>query len=359
MESIHLKGLNGVRAIAAFGVVLFHVRTCYGYFELPVPSVFEFGTFCVTIFFTLSGFLITYLLLNEKETGSISVKKFYARRILRIWPLYYSYMALAVLSILLFDRHALPGSIGYYIFFAPNIPMVFDTTLPYLIHYWSLGVEEQFYIFYPLIVKRSKHLGRTIGIFSLLIIGVRIFLFAIKPEGEPTLALSFLLFNRFDCIAIGCLGAIAYFQKTKIMNVIYSKSVQLISWTAIVLFAFGMYTIPTAISHQVISIFTIIIILNVSTNTATIISLENKFFDFFGRISYGMYVIHPLVIIYLSKIYAKIIFPSDKLKIASLYVLIPSLTVLSAYLSYELLEKRFIRMKKQYTIVSNSAEVRN
>ena len=88
-ESVHLKGLNGLRAIAALGVVIAHTAVIKLEFGDLIPTGLTSNA--VTIFFTLSGFLITYLLFLEKEKKEINVKKFYLRRILRIWPLYFAF----------------------------------------------------------------------------------------------------------------------------------------------------------------------------------------------------------------------------------------------------------------------------
>ena len=85
---IHFRGLNGLRAMAAIGVVVKH-------FGLHSFGKHPFSMYAVTVFFTLSGFLITFLLLAEKDVaGRINFKNFYLRRILRIWPIYFLYIAL-------------------------------------------------------------------------------------------------------------------------------------------------------------------------------------------------------------------------------------------------------------------------
>src|SRR5690606_24795997 len=94
-DRIYLPGLNGIRAIAAFAVVISHTNGRLGEFGLSKLPYWDLAGFGVTIFFTLSGFLITYLLLKERaKTGTIKVRKFYVRRLLRIWPLYYFYLFL-------------------------------------------------------------------------------------------------------------------------------------------------------------------------------------------------------------------------------------------------------------------------
>ena len=99
-KHIYFSGLNGLRFFAALAVIITHIELIKEQMEFPGlhsknKIVFELGGLGVVFFFVLSGFLITYLLLKEKEqTGTINVKKFYLRRILRIWPLYFLIVAL-------------------------------------------------------------------------------------------------------------------------------------------------------------------------------------------------------------------------------------------------------------------------
>ena len=99
----YFKGLNTLRFLAAYFVVLHHaedIREKYELVHLKDYSLFRNGGLSVTFFFVLSGFLITYLLLKEKKkTNTVSIKKFYIRRILRIWPLYYFLVFLGTILI--------------------------------------------------------------------------------------------------------------------------------------------------------------------------------------------------------------------------------------------------------------------
>lgn len=161
---VFLPGLNGIRTIAALGVMVSHITLALGALDLDISlfgykngniSAWALGEHGVTMFFVLSGFLITFLLLKEKEKyKEINVKSFYMRRILRIWPLYYVYLVICLaLYVLLYDGNVVCGTTLLYVFFLANIPFILETTLFCLEHLWSIGVEEWFYIFWPFLFK--------------------------------------------------------------------------------------------------------------------------------------------------------------------------------------------------------------
>ena len=135
-KPIYFPGLNGLRALAALSVVIFHLTRDFGQFNLSPyifgtladgsPKGFAMAGYGVTIFFSLSGFLITYLLLAEKKQQEIHIKNFYFRRILRIWPLYYLYLVAVLIIIFYFGLHFNGGILLTYIFFAANVPFILE-----------------------------------------------------------------------------------------------------------------------------------------------------------------------------------------------------------------------------------------
>jgi len=162
-EKIYFPGLNGLRFIAAFVVVLDHIEQIKTWFGLP-PAAFladwgnATGDYAVTLFFALSGFLITYLLLAEqRQTGTIHIRKFYLRRILRIWPLYYLLVLIgfAALPPLIAGDYAGPRGpytltgLLIHLLFAPNLAPFLGVVVPGISHLWTIGVEEQFYLAWP------------------------------------------------------------------------------------------------------------------------------------------------------------------------------------------------------------------
>jgi peptidoglycan/LPS O-acetylase OafA/YrhL len=164
---VYFPGLNGLRAIAASIVIFFHINSTMWFFGATPINYFEkreeMSRHAVVLFFVLSGFLITYLLIKEKEKfKKVDVKKFYIRRILRIWPVYY---AAILLSLFLIPAKVYEHSIGYsmetivlYALFIPNFAMMAGYMLPTISPLWSVGIEEQFYALWPLILNRTKNI---------------------------------------------------------------------------------------------------------------------------------------------------------------------------------------------------------
>lgn len=364
-KTIYLPGLNGLRAIAALAVVISHITLGLGEFGLNNKifgtdldgnaSGLNLAGFGVTIFFTLSGFLITFLLLKEKEeTTKLNVKNFYIRRILRIWPLYYLYFAVCIIICNLYNISFATSSTPYYVFLAANIPFIIGGTLPFLAHYWSLGVEEQFYLFFPQIAKLSNKriLKISIGIIFLFLFLKCIFWVLDRKHGIH-LPYSAIGVTRFHTMLIGAVGAILYYYKvTRLISISTHVVTQFISWTVILLLAINKFHIASVIDGELVSVITVFLIVGQITKRNNLINLENQFCDFVGKISFGIYVIHPILIFGYSKLLGH--FESDKfINYLFIYTLITATTIFLAYLSYEFYEKRFLKLKTKYATIKS------
>lgn len=362
MKPIYFPGLNGLRAIAAIGVLFVHITqglslfgldaTIFGSTPSDAIAIHRIALYAVSIFFGISGFLITYLLLEEKQNGSINIKNFYIRRVLRIWPLYYAYLILTLITNFIFDVTYDKTQLFFYIFLLANIPFVLGKAIPFVTHYWSLGVEEQYYLFWPNFVKRIKHLflGSLILFLVFMLAKLIFYLLANNPFYEK---LYYVLdANRFQCMLIGALFAIVYHQKNKyFLRFVTVLPSQLLAWFVFILVFTNQFRISYFLSHEIITTATCIIIVGQIEQKNRIINLENKIFDFLGKISYGIYVIHPLIAIYLSKI---LYFNSnDVINYVMVYVICISLTILVSYLSYNFFEKRFLKLKDNFTTVKS------
>ena len=363
-KAIHFPGLNGLRAIAALAVVISHTTLSLGEFGLNphlfgtlndgTPRGLSLAGYGVSIFFVLSGFLITYLLITEKKSQAIDIQKFYYRRILRIWPLYYLYLAIALILIFLCHQYFIAHSLWMYVFFVANIPLILHTQLPFLIHYWSLGVEEQYYVFWPWIVKYSKSLITVAISLFVLFFGTKVLLHLFYPG---TLLEDFIQNSRFHCMMLGAIGSVWYTTRNQLfLKLCNNKLTQLVSWTVIVLLDVNRFHIASFIDQEIVSVVALCLIIGQIEMTSRIVNLEKPLFDFLGKISYGIYIIHPILIFGLSKIFVQLTIPPI-VKYPLIFLSVLSSTILLAYLSYSLFERYFLKLKKRFEVVRSESNI--
>lgn len=376
-SNIYFSGLNGLRFFAALAVVITHIELIKGqmYFKNLWDTnklIFELGGLGVVFFFVLSGFLITYLLLEEKKvSGTISVKKFYLRRILRIWPLYYLIIILGFfilpmvpfIDIPFLSRH-LNNDFGsnflMYILLFPNLAFAFFGAVPHIGQTWSIGVEEQFYILWPWLIKYSKNVLRTLLVFMVLFILLKILvLFLVRTfPGNETLAVikPFLAMTKMESMAIGGIGAYLLFHKMYIQR-LYNNFILIGS---IVLCVLLVYFTPAFIQdgiHLVYSVLFLIIIINVSTNPDSFLRLENRIFKMLGNISYGIYMYHMIVIALVIGTLKKLQFHVDNSVLSQIIVYSACLllTILISWISYNFFERIFLKLKIRHTVVKSGS----
>ena len=304
-NKIYFRGLNELRAIAAISVIFYHIHyylPSVGLADVPFMKVGNAG---VTLFFVLSGFLITYLLLDEKETqNNVSIKNFYLRRILRIWPLYFLYIGILVILFLtgvIKLNHNFP-TLLFYIFFLGNVPMWLRIEgFPLVGHFWSLGVEEQFYAFWPWIVKKSRNVFRAIFLIWAVYFVLKIVSRSIEilNNEQDTLFHKFINVFCFGIMAIGGMAACAlYYKKNTILKIVYYPLIQILAWVIYISTAFNFINsiIPSVILHDIFGAATAVIILNTVSNPKPLFRIYNRALDFLGKISFGLYVYHSLVL---------------------------------------------------------------
>lgn len=355
----YLPNLDSLRALAALIVVISHIELQKQELGLAnIRSVVkDFGAIGVTSFFVLSGFLITYLLFQEHTSkGKIDILKFYFRRILRIWPLYF--------VVLLFGIFIYPGNVDstgilLSVFFLPNIAFMLHK-LPGLIDpIWSLGVEEQFYMFHPHFFRFRN----LVLVFNILI-GMFIFFYALKAAASKfhwEFIQNMMYKARFDCMMIG--GIFGMWVKNNQTNnqhfkpwirpdFMFDQTFQRLLFLVYAAYLFTVILVkPNIYSDQLLSIFTALIIANLALNPACIISIENKQLAFIGKISFGLYLLHKfpvhLMIVTTQNLGIKSLF----LQNLFIYTTSVALSILIAYLSFHYYESYFLRLKdRKYTV---------
>ena len=395
MKKEHFKGLDSLRFFAALAVFFTHVElikkfTGFGTHWIdPEERITKFTVFQsvmskeidpispliayssalgVVFFFVLSGFLITYLLLKEKESNnSIAIGKFYLRRALRIWPLYYLIFILGFFVLPYFDFFAVPGqdiffqqnfwgNLLLYAFFMPNLAFaIYTTAVPNIGQSWSIGVEEQFYLLWPLLIRKSKNVLKSILWIAGIIIALKglILLSAPFVKIEVLVVLKkFLAMSKLECMALGGLGAYVLFnKKDQILRIVYKPLTQI---TSVIMIPILIYFIPNALEdilHLLFSISFLVIILNVAGNENSILRFENRVLQYLGRISYGFYMFHVMCIVFTIHTLDKYIGLNNDITTPQhilLYGISFLLTVAVSSLSYHIFEMAFIRLKDKY-----------
>jgi peptidoglycan/LPS O-acetylase OafA/YrhL len=366
--SIYFPGLNGIRAIAALIVIFFHVNGCMWFYGSRPIRYFEardeMSRHAVVLFFVLSGYLITYLLIREKESiKRIDIRKFYVRRILRIWPLYYLAILLAIIFIPITQvlyptttSYSLQ-TIGLYSLLIPNFAILAGYMIPSIAPLWSVGVEEQFYAFWPWCIKKSRSILKAILIFLFACISIKAFLFF--SNMHFSLFGVYFTYFSLDTLAIGATAAYLYHTSHPVLKILYHPIVEISCWLFFVVSCIlGPLTLHFLFDKDIYATVFAIIVLNVSTNKSARIRLNAKPFEYLGKISYGMYICHPFMII-LSALPMKYLIPhigSKPIQLMLISAVVVSATIVVAHLSYRYYESIFLRLKTKFIIVRSANE---
>lgn len=355
----YLKNLNGVRAFAALAVVIHHIeqfKYIHGYSNLwETPFIRNLGGNAVSVFFVLSGFLITYLLLIEKQkTNQVNLPKFYLRRILRIWPLYFIIIGIgAVLNFQEGNGDTFLDSLFYFLFFIPNFILADGIAIPFISHLWSIGVEEQFYVFWPLIIKYIKK--RLVGFLILFIL----FFLVVRNVEYYFHGTSYLIkvlnFTRFDLMAIGGIGAVILNSNNKIYQKIKSILSNRLFQIAVFLFFIVLVSSVTSVYkfyflENIFFGFTVMILLLILVGENSLFNLEYGILREMGDISYGIYMYHA-VMIHLIISLTENILEKNNVILSNILIYAGSIlgTILLAFISYTFVEKWFLNLKAKFT----------
>ncbi|HET6991210.1 MAG TPA: acyltransferase, partial [Bacteroidia bacterium] len=371
----------GLRFLAASAVIITHIELLKQqvglaslWDEKKHPFFYNAGGLGVYFFFVLSGFLITYLLLSEKKKeGKINVRNFYLRRIFRIWPVYYLLVILAffvfphihILHLDYFDKF-FPEHFGVklllYLFLLPNLALAMFHSVPHAGQAWSIGVEEQFYIVWPWVVRKTKNVLRTIiylgtGIVIFKVAFVLVYKFFPGHAWVETLK-AFIAMTKIECMAIGGLGAcLAFDNQKKWLDLIFNPIVQLIAYALLPVLIFFLPAVLQDGEHLIYSFCFLVIIMNVALNPRSFLKFETRSLNFLGNISYAMYMFHMFIVVMVLRIVPSFVNIHNTI-VANIayYSLSFGLTIGFCALSYYLYEKPFIRLKKKFTSILSGSD---
>jgi len=346
MKLKYHNNLDGVRAIAVIMVMIFHFFPAEnsGILMPSLKKIANLGQTGVTLFFVLSGFLITRILINTKQKKKY-FSNFYMRRFLRIFPLYYLFLLLTYFVFPIVLNYETPSFIqqAYFYTYLQNFAMTFHWDAVGPGHFWSLAVEEHFYLFWPLLIFliKIKQLKKTILIIVLFSFLLRVVMLIYNYN------VFYFTFTRIDSLAIGALLALLEIENklnranSKKYLIIFISSIipAAILWT---MFAGKGNSIIQATKFLFIasSYFGIIGYLISINNDSTVNKiLQTKFLIFTGRISYGLYVFHPI-----SGEFFYFLFPHESF--LSTFIGSIIFAYILSSLSYYLVELNFLKLKK-------------
>ena len=352
VENEYVKYFDGLRAYSVLAVMLFHTNI----------SFFLLFWTGVPVFFALSGYLITNILLNSRNSVNY-FKAFYSRRILRIFPVYY-FCLITILIVAHYFTYWNTSDFLYYLFYIQNFKLSYHSwsiNFPiFFNHTWSLAVEEQFYIIFPLIVwyLDSKKLKYLCMVLVCIAISTRFIISLIYPGNDIIWANTL---SNFDFLAGGALLAIFLFRNELPSLSLLLKRITLISgvlYFALLPLAFHQNPFNPRFrlgdAHgQLFLIFLLpvvlclILLLKIKKNTLLNAFFGNKVFVFLGKISYGLYLYHFIIFFWIDHFLK--VFPYSK-NIGLFFIVFVKffITIGISYISYITIEKTFLNFKRHF-----------
>jgi peptidoglycan/LPS O-acetylase OafA/YrhL len=350
--------LDCLRFFAFFAVFVFHTfpPDAHYYSSRHVPfswlaaSISRAGSFGVDLFFLLSAYLITELLLREKQqSGAVHLQSFYIRRILRIWPLYF--LAILIGALLpLFDaeQHFPPKYIaGFLLLYGNWLTSLIGLPGSVMNLLWSVSFEEQFYLLWPAIISKSQRMQTlliTSGVLLLTAQCGRLILLKYARHGEAAIFTNTVA--RLDPLAIGILTALL--MRNRIFDLDRPRRLACLAAGATVWIAAGHYFAMSElfmlIGYPAMALGAWLIFMSILDS-----GLAPRWITYLGKISYGLYVFH-LLCLYLAE---KLLSPHRFSTFFVYWWLGLAMTIALASISYAFFESPFLRLKERFVYVKS------
>ena len=358
-KSTYLPNLTPLRGLAAIAVVLFHKVTLYssinpdkGGFDKLIDGIFNKGSLGVNFFFTLSGFLITYLLVREVESkGKFDALRFLIRRALRIWPVYIV-VALCGFVIMSSDGH----NPLYFATFLSNFDEILNGAQSgnhVLTVLWSVSIEEQFYIAWAVILGLTALKPKFFPhVFAAVIVATVAFRWMNMGDER---VLYYHTLSVISDMAIGGMLAIAVLRDHKLVQSIRNMA----KWQIMLIYLIGVGFILThnmimkdelyVVDRLVTGVFWAFIICEQCIAANSIVKSSSiPFLEYLGKISYGIYAYHLIIFFVINDVVQmdwQEFMPTDLIVNTTIVLLF---TVVAASISYEVLEKPLLKIKDRF-----------
>ena len=360
-----LASLDGVRGLAIISVIAFHAMRLHGKVEgfLRVwRGIQESSWAGVDLFFVLSGFLITGVLLDSCQDKGY-FRNFYARRALRIMPLYYAVLTLVLVIIPALAGSRLPAlysrltenQFWLWIHLQNYLQSKGPHQLPGLGHFWSLAVEEQFYWFWPIIVYFTSRRS-LLRLCLAICLAEPVLRIALLHFGFSEWAVRELTFARMDTLLYGAIVALLLREPTWLTARRSWAPVSIaVSTAALAWIAFHKGFIPyeapetVVVGYSALGILCAAFVYACASNRTWIGSLmSTPLLRWFGRYSYAIYVFHPpLLLVYEATIAPHVRF-GRAVSAAVCFLSVTAVSAGMAWISWIVLESRFLKLKRYF-----------
>lgn len=365
----YFENFNGLRAIGALSVFVFHAfllgNEIWGdfyqskYFQMAV-QVFSKGNYGVSLFFVLSGFLITYLLLFEaKSKGSIHIFGFFMRRLLRIWPVYFIVVGFGFLIYPYLPFGIETTNSGWmYAFFLSNIEEIrngYRDAVNLLTISWSVSIEEQFYMGWVALMAIFPFMRKANGFLPYLVLLTIASIVFRWVHVDSFNTLYYHTFAVMSDLAIGGITAYACFHWN-----FQSRIQQTPKWANILIYTTGIGLILAArkvfigeliiVEKLILGLFFSYVILDQAYGNNSFFKADQlPLFKRFGTISYGFYMYHCIVIYYVQQWFKTQEWTENPVYFVLFFLISLVITAVISAISYRTIERPILRLKKYFS----------
>jgi peptidoglycan/LPS O-acetylase OafA/YrhL len=373
-QRIYFRNLDVLRFMAAYMIVLLHCffgwKVKFGNPAFLTPTLsptsldrlelimhnFSFG---VDIFFIISGFLITYLLLCEKEkNGKVDVMKFYIRRAFRIWPLYFLLILLAPLLGYFFKEQS--PTYGLQFSFLGNFDLISNGPKSVATnHLWSICIEEHFYLFCPLLIAFIPMKKLPEVLLSVVLVCIVFRGYFLASTADYGMAYYVHTLSRIDILAMGALFGYLFYHKKLTFN--HTFPVRFVVYASFVLLFLNVNYVDSG-NFLIDTMKKYLYVLPCAYWMGNFLFNPNALFSMqkpnlllqFGKVSYGIYMFNPVVIFLLIQLFAKYNWQNYFLFLVLVHLTLAAVT----YLSYRFMEMPFLALKEKYAVIKSGGTIK-
>jgi peptidoglycan/LPS O-acetylase OafA/YrhL len=364
----HYPGLDGLRGLAILLVIPCNANVVSPVISGPFRSLtvlIDRGWIGVQLFFVLSGFLITEQLYTTRHVSNY-FSGFYARRILRIFPLFFGAVALGLVLMPLLGGRSYTGSeiptwILWFGLMFINWTEPLGQGIPGFPQFWSLAVEEQFYAVWPFVVRAFASRLFTVAIvLAVLSLAIRVFM---RLIGMMPAMVYMWTMCRMDALAFGAIAAVVVqrWRVKKTMPTVWpwlGSALVVALGGALCTRLYASDTWPTqTVGYTCLGVAFMLLLLGVVANDISsrrvrgLAVLRSRFIGSVGRYSYGMYVVHMFFVIFAAEWLNRIAAPFGDARMLICALVVIALSYATGFLTYHVYEKHFLRLGRRFAPV--------